>query len=76
VLADARRATTAISCSGRSMRPAISQPKPTDTAAATARAEKARPVRPWRSCETTWSCTVRMKAATVSRPPVGEGMRL
>ena len=57
------------------MRPAISQPSPTDTAAATARAVKATPVSPWSSCETTWSCTVRMNASTVCWPPDGEGMR-
>ena len=57
------------------MRPAISQPSPTDTAAATASAVNAMPVRPRRSWETTWSCTVRMKALTVSWPPDGAGMR-
>ena len=53
VLADARRAARRSPGAGRSMRPAISQPSPTDTTAATARAGNAMPVSPWSSCETT-----------------------
>jgi hypothetical protein len=76
VLADARWAATAISCRGRSMRPAISQPRATDSTAAMASAMNDTKVRPRESCDTTWSWTVRMKAATVSWPPDGDGVRV
>jgi len=76
VLAEARRAATAISCGGRSMRPAMSQPSPTDTTAAAPSAVNDTAVNPRESCDTTWSWTDRMKVPTVSGPPDGEDMRV